>query len=399
MFLVKVLLKLFVYILPAVSNFVLGGMFFITATRFSQAGVNSFIVGGALAAWALVYSFVSFFISKVVKESNAAKLVEIAGILFFIGAIGFMIFDGLYTQFLWIFVTSIASGIYCAPFQVFMKYLEPDKNEGSVKSAAFYTASWSCGLATGPLVFGLFSPAVCFGLNAAVGIFLTIGIFIVAKIKEIQPQFFDNKSSNVVEEVELNAIDYSKYPDLAKVGWIACGLGTFTATIVRAMEPFRAEYLKIGKLESAIALALVSYVLGTVGLSFFKSKTWMYKPVPIFVAGVVGIAGLCIFAFGTTSWAFYIAAILYGCYSAVFYFLFVFYSIVHPVNAARNASVNEVVVGLSGTLGPAFGGLCALGTGTVSFGIAAALVVVATIVHTISLIKIKGKIAQLETQN
>ena len=242
---------MFVYVLPAVSNFVLGGMFFITATRFSQAGVNSFIVGGALAAWALVYSFVSFFISKVVKESNAAKLVEIAGILFFLGALGFMIFDGLYTQFVWIFVTSIASGIYCAPFQVFMKYLEPDKNEGSVKSAAFYTASWSCGLATGPLVFGLFSPTFCFGLNAAVGIFLTIGIYAVARVKEKSPEFFESKKSIVKEEI--NAIDYTKYPDLAKVGWIACGLGTFTSTIVRAMEPFRAEYLKIGKLESAIS--------------------------------------------------------------------------------------------------------------------------------------------------
>jgi MFS family permease len=396
MFLVKILLKLFVYILPAVSNFVLGGMFFITATRFSQAGVNSFIVGGALAAWALVYSIVSFLVSKIVNEKNAAILVEIAGILFFAGAIGFMVFDGLYTQFLWIFVTSVASGIYCAPFQVFMKYLEPDKNEGSVRSAAFYTASWSCGLATGPLVFGLFSPVICFSLNAAVGLFLTIGIYFVAKIKETKPEFFDNNCHEVVKVEELNAVDYSKYPDLAKVGWIACGLGTFTATIVRAMEPFRAEYLKLGKLESAIALALVSYVLGTVGLSFFKSKTWMYKPLPILLAGIIGVAGLCTFAFGTTSLAFYIAAICYGFYSAVFYFLFVFYSIVHPVNAARNASVNEVVVGLSGTLGPAFGGLCALGTGTLSFGIAAALVIIATIVHTLSLIKIKGTIAQLE---
>jgi MFS family permease len=394
MFVLKFLLKLFVYVLPAVSNFVLGGMFFITATRFSQAGVNSFIVGGALAAWALVYSFVSFFISKVVKESNAAKLVEIAGILFFLGALGFIIFDGLYTQFVWIFVTSIASGIYCAPFQVFMKYLEPDKNEGSVKSAAFYTASWSCGLATGPLVFGLFSPTFCFGLNAAVGIFLTIGIYAVARVKEKSPEFFESKKSIVKEEI--NAIDYTKYPDLAKVGWIACGLGTFTSTIVRAMEPFRAEYLKIGKLESAIALSLVSYILATVGVSFFKSKTWMYKPLPIFVAGISGITGLCLFAFGTTSCIFYIAAILYGCYSAVFYFLFVFYSIVHPVNAARNASVNEVVVGLCGTLGPALGGLCAFGTGTPSFGLAAALVVIATTIHTVVLVKIRSKINQLE---
>ena len=51
------------------------------------------------------------------------------------------------------------------------------------------------------------------------------------------------------------------------------------------------------------------------------------------------------------------AAVLFGLYSGYFYFMFVYHSLISPKNSTRYVAINEIIVGIMGTIGPFAGGL------------------------------------------
>ena len=87
---------------------------------------------------------------------------------------------------------------------------------------------------------------------------------------------------------------------------------------------------------------------------------------------------------------FFAAAAVYGLYSSCFYFLFVYYSLLHPTKAARNAGINEVVVAIAGTVGPLLGGVIANVKLIYPFAFSAVLILCATVLHVVMCCKTKG---------
>jgi len=367
------LLRVFIYLFPILINYVLGGVFFITAFRFSAAGSPEILITGTMAMWAIIYSLSSLLVGRIVHEKNAGRIITRAGFFLALVSLGFVIFPNLHLQYLWIALTGIGTAFYCTPFQVFMKSFEgKDSASGIVFSTAMYTASWSAGLASGPFIFGILDWKTGFYINVAFSLCLALGILLVEKLRVGMPVAEHNPHKS--------EIDYGKYRDYAWLGWLGAGIGTATISIVRTLEPKLAVDLGLAKVHAGSILALVSVMQVIWGLCWMNSKHWMYKSSAAFLGGLGGLAGLLLFAFGKTLPLLYLAAILYGSYSGYFYFTLVFFSLVHPVKSSRYLAINEAVVGLSGIAGAIGGGILAQFTNLqTTFTVAAILVAISSL--------------------
>jgi MFS family permease len=332
-------------------NFVLGGTFFIVAFLLSQAKQPAIVVTGTIYVWALVYCVSSLIMGRITTPANAGRLIMSGAAGIGICSLGFLFFPQVAAQLLLVGIIGVASAMYCTPFQVFMKAIEPDQNAGIVRSTALYTASWSFGMATGPLVFGLFDWHYGFILNTILGFLMAASIWLIDR----------HHRSNPVSQRKTppapNEVDYSRMPDLAWLGWIIAGCGTVAVCLVRGLIPYQGALLQFGKADTGMILAVVSYVQGLTALALLRSKYWMYRPRPALIAGCCGGLALLLFGLGTSPSWFYPGAVLYGIFSGCCYFYLVFHSLVHPTRSSRYIAVNEIVVGVASILGPITGGL------------------------------------------
>ncbi|MBE6394427.1 MAG: MFS transporter [Lentisphaerae bacterium] len=343
------MIKLLSYLFPILVNFVCGGVFFITALRCSQASAPGWVVGATLSTWSLVYSVVSFIAGKVTTVKNSVMLISAGGLMITAASAGFLLFPGVYSQFIWIALTGVAAATYCTSFQVFAKSIEQNQNTGVVRATALYTASWSLGMATGPFVFGLLPVNLSFVINAALGLVIAGGIVAVSKTVKRRENTADEQGSCLPETGGM--------PDCVWVGWIIGGVGTIAIFVIRCLVPYRAHLLEFSRAEAGIILAVVSFVQAFTALALINVKTMMYKALPVVLAGLCGISSLLIFGFGSGKIFFAIAAVLFGIYSGYFYFMFVYHSLISPVNSTRYVAINEIIVGIMGTVGPFAGGL------------------------------------------
>ena len=343
------MIKLLSYLFPILVNFVCGGVFFITALRCSQASAPGWVVGATLSTWSLVYSVVSFIAGKVTTVKNSVMLISAGGLMITAASAGFLLFPGVYSQFIWIALTGVAAATYCTSFQVFAKSIEQNQNTGVVRATALYTASWSLGMATGPFVFGLLPVNLSFVINAVLGLVIAGGIVAVSKTVQRRENTADEQGSCLPETGGM--------PDCVWVGWIIGGVGTIAIFVIRCLVPYRANLLAFSRAEAGLVLAVVSFVQAFTALALINVKTMMYKALPVVLAGLCGISSLLIFGFGSGKIFFAIAAVLFGIYSGYFYFMFVYHSLISPVNSTRYVAINEIIVGIMGTVGPFAGGL------------------------------------------
>lgn len=373
------IMKILLYLFPALVNYLLGGMYFITAYRFSVAGASGVVVGASLAAWAGVYCLLSLLIGRWATVRNAPRMICGGALLMALAMLGFLVREGLYMQFLWIVLTGVGSAFYCTPFQVFAKSLESDASAGVVRTVAFYNFSWSFGMATGPFLFSFIPARVGFGVNFILTMAMALGILLLdrhARRRLRKPAPAD------AAPCELPSETHAAEPDFAWVSWTVCGLGVVAVCVVRAMWPYRGAVLAIDKAQVARVLALVSYAQAFTVLLLFRSRNWFYRTGPIGWIGTAGVAGLLGLALsGWLGWA-YLGALLFGIYSGCLFFCFVYYSLCHPTKAPHYIAVNEAVSGTASFIGPLFGGWLAECAGSaMPFLMAAAMVLVATVLH------------------
>lgn len=325
-------------------------MFFITALRCSQANAPGWVVGATLSTWSLVYSVVSFIAGKITTVKNSVMLISAGGLMITAASAGFLLFPGVYSQFIWIALTGVAAATYCTSFQVFAKSIEQDQNTGVVRATALYTASWSLGMATGPFVFGLLPINVSFIINAVFGLVIAGGIVAVSLNVKRGERTVSAEQGTVPQES-------GTLPDCVWAGWIIGGVGTIAIFVIRSLVPYRANLLAFSRAEAGLILAAVSFVQAFTALALIKVKTMMYKPLPVILAGGCGIASLLLFGFSGSLVSFAIAAVLFGMYSGYFYFMFVYHSLISPVNSTRYVAINEIIVGVMGTIGPFAAGM------------------------------------------
>ncbi len=353
------LVKILAYFVPFAINFLNGGFFFITAHRFSLGDCPRIIVASSLTAWGIAYCLVTSLIGKKVNDSNALKLILSGGVILMLTSIGFIIFDGLYIQLLWLALCGCGAALFCTPFQLFAKSIESGekKAQGTVKATAFYTLTWSLGFASGPLAFAKLPLHAGFAITLALAAAVTGSVLLIAICRKGKTA--PRKKDDMPQEEKQLIFPEKSYSKLAILGWIVGGLGTVTVSQIRGMWPKTGDELNFSQDQVAYVLALVSYVQAFTALLLARSKSWMWKRLPAFFMSACGIAALIAFAFCKTLPAFYLAAAVYGIYSGCLYFYLVYHSLAHPSKSGFFVAGNEVVVGITSMIAPLAGGFIA----------------------------------------
>lgn len=368
-------MRIIFYLLPCVMNIIMGLFFFITMRRLAVSGADSFAIAGTMAVWAFVYAIVSALLGVVQQKENATKFILAGEGILALSMIGFLLFPGMNMQYVWLFGSGIGTAMFFAPFQVIVKMLDGNESSpGAVqRTAAFYTFSWSFGFASGPfiaaLIWGMLSPETgwrtCYKINIL--LVLIVSCFVWFLHCFIRRKNADHDSVAVPHEDTAGAGEISgppeELPDLAYLGWIVAGTGFITIAMLRTQIPYRCNLLEMSTAQQGIILAAVSYVQAFLALSLWKSRRWMYHPLPIAVAALCGFCALLLFAFTQSYPVYLVAGLLYGCYSGGFCFFFSYHSLANPAKSHRYVAVNEVIVGITSVFAPLGAGILADATG------------------------------------
>ncbi|MBR2345703.1 MAG: hypothetical protein IKA71_07980 [Lentisphaeria bacterium] len=353
------LVRILAYFVPFAINFLSGGFFFITAYRFSEAGCSRTVISSSIVAWGVAYCLLTALVGKLASVKNALPFILAGGVTLSLTSVGFIVFDALYMQFLWLILAGFGAALFCTPFQLLAKDIESGSKKGVVSATAFYTLTWSAGLASGPLAFARFSLRQGFVITLILSLAVTLSVVLIALLRP-RGGSANAETGKSVHEVIFPEKTYDK---LAILGWIVGGLGTVTVCQIRALWPKLGLDLDIPQHHNAYILAVVSYVQAIVAVMLCRSKSWMWRRLPAVLMGGCGIVTLLAFAFAALISrhvaVFYLIAGAYGVYSGCFYFYLVYHSLAHPTRSGFFVTGNEIIVGVTSIVAPLLGGMLA----------------------------------------
>lgn len=367
------MVRLAIYSFALMMDTILSSVFFVCMVRLADMQASALAVASFMSVWAIAYMIASLTAGGLVTKHNAGWILVGSCVVSTIVSAGYVLIPGMAAMYLLGIVQGCATAFFFTPFQFFMKLLDENQKKSITHSTGLYTFSWSMGFALGPFIAGFlwvhFGWQSCHLVNGLLAVIMACGILRLKRFAEAAP---------TIQAAETPVADrYADMPDLAWMAWVFSGLGCAIMALVRSVFPSSAADFDISKPGQGTTLLILSATQALVGLSLGRGKMWMYKPIPIALFGLCGLAGLALFAAADSTLPFYLAAACFGVYSGAFYFYFVFHSLVHPTRAARYVSVNEAIVGLTSIGGPFVGG--AIGD---QFGLAApylaAMVVLAT---------------------
>ncbi len=334
-------------------NLVIGSTLVIVPLRLKEAGAGIFAITGTLSVWAVVCAVCAWLVGRVLTEKNARRLVQTGTALYFLCFLGLLLVPGVRMQYFWLLLLGIATAVYCAPFQVFLKTLENGKQAGLVRASALYSASWSFGMAVGPFLFSLLAagengsawkPAYC--INAAL---MIPAFFLPVLAERLAAQSHRKNETNPAGPED----DFSARPDLALWGWLLTVAAFAAVATAKSLLPEQGPDAGYSGTQVGLTVSLIYFGHSFTSLCLVRSKEWMYRAGGVLAGTACGIAGLLLFLFGFGSaLCLYAGSVLIGIYSGVVGFCLVFYSLAHPEKAGKYVAVNEITVGATNTLSP-----------------------------------------------
>ena len=379
-------MKFVIYLFPVMINFIASGVFFYVTQRFVDAGASKLLTAMVIPTWAIAYCISNVIIGKIVTSKNAAKLIAYGGVIIAASSLGFIFLNQLLLLLLaWTGLLGIGFGFYCSSFQVWCRELEQNSSSGIAMATGKYTMAWSLGFASGALTFGMLNAAIAFSVCFAVGVLVAVGVALIDRYLKKHPVVSVSAAAPDVPSAADAVV--SKFPDYAWVGWIVGGIVSLAVNQLRSMLQPHGAAIGAANLKETMAITLmtVSLVQGVTALFLVKSRTWMYKLLPLTLIALTGAVSMACFCFVRTLPGFLITAVIYGIYSGCGYFIFVFYALANREKAGRNAAINEVSVSVVSIIGPMFGGLLVDTTGKswTPFAMASGMIILALIFHLI----------------
>lgn len=334
-------------------NLVIGSTLIIVPLRLKEAGAGIFAITGTLSVWAVVCAVCAWLIGQILTERNARRLVQTGTALYFLCFLGLLLVPGIRMQYFWLLLLGIATAVYCAPFQVFLKTLENGKQAGLVRASALYSASWSFGMAVGPFLFSMLSAGengmawkTAYCINAA----LMIPIFFLPVLAE---KLATRSNRTSTPEPPAPADDFSNKPDLALWGWLLTVAAFAAVATTKSLLPEQGPDAGYSETQVSLMVSLIYFGHSFTSLCLVRSKEWMYKASGVTAGTLCGIAGLLLFVFGFGNvFCLYAGSVLIGIFSGVVGFCLVFYSLAHPEKAGKYVAINEITVGSTNTLSP-----------------------------------------------
>jgi DHA1 family quinolone resistance protein-like MFS transporter len=346
------MVRLAIYSFALMMDTILSSVFFVCMVRLADMQASALAVASFMSVWAIAYMIASLTAGGLVTKRNAGWILVGSCVVSTVVSAGYVLIPGMAAMYLLGIVQGCATAFFFTPFQFFMKLLDENQKKSITHSTGLYTFSWSMGFALGPFIAGFlwvhFGWQSCHLVNGLLAVIMACGIVRLKRFAEAAP---------TIQAAETPVADhYADMPDLAWMAWVFGGLGCAIMALIRSVFPSSAVAFDLSKPDQGTTFLILSVTQALVGLGLGRGRLWMYRPVPVALFGLWGLAGLGLFATADAAISFYLAAACFGVYSGAFYFYFVFHSLVHPTRAARYVSVNEAIVGLTSIGGPFIGG-------------------------------------------
>lgn len=357
---------------------------FVCSNRLADAGRSRTEVAMVFAAWAVIYIIFNQILAHFVTSRNAAIMLIAADLIFAAVSVLFVLVENILAIYAVMGILAIATSLFFLPFQIFMKAAEPDQHQGLVRSVAIYTFSWSLGFASGPFIAGFIYQLLgwqwCFAFTGLLAIISAIGVQLLKHHAKYHHDEIPAADKDSGIEADVN---YHMMPNMAWLGWTIAGVGCFGIYSFLALLPSIGVVFAIPKSHVGLITGMVYFVQGILGLALIRGRVWMFRPIPAVCFGMFGLFSMLIFclsllpmfngaalcSFPLRTIFLYASAICYGVFSGGFYFVLVFYSLMHPGRSARNVGINEMVVGICGVAGPVLAGTLADVLGFAAFPI------------------------------
>ncbi len=338
---------MYIFIIPFLFDYVVGGVFFITGYNLAEAGMNAFIVASPMVVWGISYAFNALIFGRIIHRGNAGFFLQLSGWATTGLSILFLVFTNLWLQLVWVLLLGVVSACYCIPFQIYSENSSP-KHTLPNRTAGFYTFSWSLGTAAGALGFGCLSGQTGFLINAVIGLAIAGLTWFHQRSPKTVPAAAAEPETAMKDEV----------PDRIWAAWIFCGCAALLMAVVSSLIPLHGVQLKIGQAASGTALAVIRFVQGFVSLAMVYAGTWLFERKAFLLAAGFCIPGVVLLG-GSSIVMLFSGAVLFGIFAGMFYFLLVFHALSHPARSGRYIGVNEMLLGLTGIAGPLLGGTAA----------------------------------------
>jgi DHA1 family quinolone resistance protein-like MFS transporter len=388
---------LLIYVLPATVDLVLSLLLFVGTVRAAQMGGGALQAAAVLTTFSLVYVVSCPLVGRIVTPANASRL-TLAGVVLLAVVCGLLAFTAAFVPMLVLVGASgIAAALFFPPFQTFMKDVDSVGGRSVAWSTGIYTFSWSLGYACGPLVSGFLMQRVG-GWRLA----FSLGAFLCVMLASVLLTVNRHRASAASGTAPAAAGDqaYTALPDLAWLAWTVSASGFLAIAVVRSIFPALAlDSLHFTEGKVGTIFFVLSAAQALVGLALARSRTWMYRALPVAAMSLAGVVGILCFGVGRDPRLIMAGAVLFGGASGGFYFFVVFHALVHPSRAGIYVAINESVVGISGVLAPLAAGAAADAMGyKVPFVAAAALMIVVMVVPAVTLPRRSaGRLARQES--
>jgi len=347
--------RILIYLFPALIDLAIASTAFVCSVRGAEMGWAPSQIAGLFAVWAVAYMFVCQLVARVVTPKNAPRLLMMSCMLLAALSLGYVVFPSPKSMYYLMAVQALGTGFFFAPFQVFMKSVNQAADKSVAYSAGLFLFAWSAGFAVGPFVAGFLwkhtNWQACHILNLCVEVATAVGVYYLRHHVDQPVARAPGRNTAAGEP-----LDYSRMPDLAWLGWLCGGVSLVAFALFRSLFPSSGAYYMLTKPEQGTVFFAASIAQAAMGLLLCRSRSWMYRPVPVIAFGLFGVLGLALLSRAGTAWAFGIAASCQGVYLGAFFFYLTFHSLIHPTKSARYVSINESIVGAANIAGALIGG-------------------------------------------
>lgn len=378
--------RFMVFFISSAMDMVSGVILFAVPIRAALMGASYSMVGALGLSWSLGYAATTFLISRFVTPARSVALCVAACVIQGLAHIGLAFTTSPEGMIPFLVVCGCMHTVFFVPYQVFFKAVDSGTPHPLSASVGIYTFAWSLGMAFGPLWSGFLLGGT--NDNFARGwkwclFFTVLSCAAVAAIIGMLRKYVSTDTDVAIDEYESDA------PDFAKWGWGIAVCGSLAFALVRGLFPAGAVRMAISENIQGGVIFVMGFVQALSALLLIRVNKWMYRPVPLGIAGLLGAGGMLLFLGAFSGWisqyliegAFFAGAALFGIYSGSFFFYSVFHSLAHPRRSGFNVAVNEGMLAIGSILGSSLGGILAdsMGIGF-PFKMAACIIAAFTII-------------------
>ncbi len=341
-------MRYLVFLFPLLVDVTIACFLFGMPVRASYLGLTDTATGWLFTVFNVSYILTAFVVGRWGRGQISVLLLLSAGAPA-VFALFFLIDDTTWPLAIAMIGLAISSSSFFISFQLKM---------GSVtgmhprRSAAWYAFAWSMGMAIGLLVQGVVSgPGNPWFIVPMIIMPLVVVTLLLLYRDRLQAVVVDQEADD----------DLAHDPRYVLIGRI----GIVTAVIVifgcmGILPKVGLEELDIGTMTMGTILFLSRLTMAISALACLAYTRWLYNPVVLAVANILGILGFVLAAVsGSNAVLLCLGLCVASIFGGVCFYQAVVYAIMDPAAAARYVACNEMLVGAGAVAGSLLGGYAA----------------------------------------